>query len=36
MLLHIDVTTGVEPLEPGNLWHKEERREPPETYPFAL
>lgn len=35
MVLHIDKTHAVHPLEWGTMWEPEER-EPPETYPFAV
>ena len=33
-VLHFDETTAVEPLEPGEQWHKGD--EPPETYPSGI
>jgi erythromycin esterase-like protein len=33
-VVHVDVSTALEPLEPGNAWHPEEGA--PETYPFGV
>ena len=35
MLLHIDVTSAVQPLDPPDDWVHDDY-EPPDTYPFAV
>jgi erythromycin esterase-like protein len=36
LVIHVDETTALEPLEPASEWAADRDEEPPETYPSGL